>query len=87
MTKALEHHFLKDVTSCPSCSQGEEAEGDAGDGAAARQEHEQPAHVAVSHRGGARQARGLQRLPRRRDPEETGRAAGGRRLTILNINF
>lgn len=45
--------------------QGEEAEGDAGDGAAARQEHEQPANVAVSHRGGAGQAGGLQRLPQR----------------------
>lgn len=35
--------------------------------------------MAVSHRGGAGQAGGLQRVPRRRDPEETGRAAGGPR--------
>ena len=57
--------------------QGEEAEGDAVDGAAAGQEHEQPAHVAVAHRGGARQAAGLQRVSWRRDPQEAGRAAGG----------
>lgn len=56
--------------------QGEEAEGDAGDGAAARQEHEQPAHVAVAHRGRAGQTCGVRRLPRGRDPEEAGRAAG-----------
>lgn len=59
--------------------QGEKAEGDAGDGAAARQEHERPADVAVAHGGGAGPAAGLQRLPRRRDSEETGRAAGGPR--------
>ena len=57
-------------------AQGEEAEGDAGDGAAAGQEHEQPAHMAVPHRGRAGQAGGLQRLPQRRDPEEARRAAG-----------
>lgn len=59
------------------CSQGEEAEGDTGDGAAARQEHEQPAYVAVAHRGGAGQAGGLQCVPQRRDPEAAGGATGG----------
>lgn len=34
--------------------------------------------MAVSHRGGAGQASGLRRVPQRRDPEEAGRAAGGR---------
>lgn len=66
--------------------QGEEAKGDTGDGAAAWQEHEQPAHMAVSHRGGAGQAGCLQRVPQRRDPEEAGRAAGGQRLSQPHFN-
>lgn len=69
-----QHHPL---THHSVCLQGEEAEGDTGDGAAARQEHEQPANVAVAHRGGAGQAGGLQCVPQRRDPEAAGGATGG----------
>lgn len=59
-------------------SQGEEAEGDAGHGAAAGSEHEPPALVALWSGSPAVQTRHLQRLPPPGDPEEAGRAAGER---------
>lgn len=59
-----------------ACVQGEEADGDAGDGAAARQEHEQPADLAGPGGGPAGPAGGVRGLPRRRGPQETGGAAG-----------
>lgn len=62
--------------------QGEEAEGDAGHGAAAGQEHEQPALVALWSGGRAVQAHHLQRLSPPGDPEEAGGAAGEREARV-----
>ena len=56
--------------------QGEEAEGDPGDGAAAGRQHERPADLAEPRGEPAGPTRPLQRLPPRGDPEEAGRAAG-----------